>query len=51
MLIANVVMGVVFYAAAILFITYAGCAKLSLTSELLLSYLWIISSLKHPDYR
>jgi len=48
MLIANVVMGIIFFVPAILFITYRGCVKLSLTSKIFISYLWIISSLKLP---
>jgi hypothetical protein len=46
MLIANAVMSIVFLPPAILFITYRGCVKLSLTSEFNPAYLWIISSLK-----
>ena len=39
MLTANVVMSIVFSAPAILFITYRGCVKLSLTSETIAAYL------------
>lgn len=46
MLIANAVMSIMFFAPAILFITYRGCLKLSLTGEMFAAYLWIISSLK-----
>jgi hypothetical protein len=46
MLIANGVMSILFFAPAILFITYRGCVKLSLTGEMFAAYLWIISSLK-----
>ncbi|WP_460694230.1 hypothetical protein [Mucilaginibacter puniceus] len=46
MLIANAVMSIVFSPPAILFITYRGCVKLSLTPKTLPAYLWIISSLK-----
>lgn len=39
MLTANAVMSIVFLPPAILFITYRGCVKLSLTSETIAAYL------------
>ena len=39
MLIANAVMSIVFLPPAILFITYRGCVKLSLTGETIAAYL------------